>query len=225
LLAAQDLARAAQRRADSAGDLARAGGALVQGVGKQFEIGRLGARCPLRRQRGWVCRFLLEVEEDGGDVDPGNAVDEGVVTLADNREAVVVETLDQPQLPERLAAVELLGEDPCRKVTQLLLGARRRQRSLAHVVVQVEMRIVDPDRAALAKGDEAQLLAKARHQVQPRGDVIAKLRVAGSRSLEDAGRGDVHVGTGPLHVEERGIEASKPVCAHPAIFSHAQRTP
>ena len=59
--------------------------------------------------------------------------------------------LDQPQLPERLRAVELLGEDPRGEVAQLLLGAGRRQRGLAHVVVEVEVGVVDPDRAALVE--------------------------------------------------------------------------
>ena len=102
------------------------------------------------RAGGWS-RLLLEVEEDGGDVDAGDAVDERVVALADDREAVAVEPLDQPQLPERLGAVELLGEDPRREVAQLLLGARRRQRGVAHVVVEVEEGVVDPDRPALAR--------------------------------------------------------------------------
>ena len=78
----------------------------------------------------------------------------------------------------------------------------RRQRGLAHVVLEVEVRVVDPDRPALAEGDEAQLLAEARHQVQARGDVVAELADAGRRALEDAGRGDVHVGAGALHVQE-----------------------
>ena len=93
------------------------------------------------------------------------------------------QALDQPQLPERLAAVELLGEDPRGEVAQLLVGARRRQRGLAHVVVEVEVGVVDPDRPALVEGDEAQLLAEARHQVQARGDVVAELRVGGRRRL------------------------------------------
>ena len=131
------------------------------------------------------------------------------------------QALDQPQLPERLGAVELLGEDPRRQVAQLLLGARRRQRGLAHVVVEVEVRVVDPDRPALAEGDEAQLLAEARHQVQARGDVVAELVVGGRRALEDDRRGDVHVGAGALHVEEGRIEPGQPVGAHAAIFAHA----
>ncbi len=213
---AQDLARAAQRGADAADDLARAGGALAQGVAEQLEVGRLRARRPLRRPHRRVRRLLLEVEEDGGDVDAGDAVDERVVALADDREAVAVEALDQPQLPERLAAVELLGEDPRRQVAQLLLGAGRRQRGLAHVVVEVEVGVVDPDRAALVEGDEAQLLAEARDEVQARGDVVAELRVARRRPLEDDRRGDVHVGAGSLHVEERGVEPSQPIFTHGA---------
>ena len=95
------------------------------------------------------------------------------------------------------------------EVAQLLVGARRRQRGLAHVVVEVEVRVVDPDRPALVEGDEAQLLAEARHQVQARADVVAELGVGRRRALEDAGRGDVHVGAGALHVEEGGIESGQ----------------
>ena len=216
-----DLARSAQRGAHAANDLGRAGGALAQGVAEQFEVGRLGPRRPLRWHRRRVRRLLLGVEEDGGDVDPGDPVDEGVVALADDREAVPVEPLDQPQLPERLAAVELLGEDPRRQVAQLLLGARRGKRGLPYVVMEVEVRIVNPDRPALAEGDEAQLLAEARHQVQARGDVVAELFVAGRRPLEDAGRGDVHVGAGALHVKKGGIEPGQPVSTHSRIFAQA----
>ena len=169
---------------------------------------------------GLALRLGVEVEEDGGDVDAGDAVDQRVVALADDREAAVAQALDQPQLPERLAAVELLGEDPRRQVAQLLLGAGRRQRGLAHVVVEVEVRVVDPDRPALVEGDEAQLLAEARDQVQARGDVVAELLVGGRRALEDDRRGDVHVGAGALHVEERGVEPGQPVGSHASIFAH-----
>ena len=176
-----DLTRPAQHGAEAADDLPGAGGPLAPGVAEQLQIGRLRPRRPLRRPHRLARRLRLEVEEDGGDVDARDAVDEGVVALADDREAVAVEALDQPQLPERLGAVELLGEDPRRQVAELLLGARRGQRGLAHVVVEVEVGVVDPDRAALVEGHEAQLLAEARHQVQARGDVVAELLVAGRR--------------------------------------------
>ena len=210
----QDLARAAQGGAEAAHDLPRAGGALAQGVAEQLQVGRLRPGRPLRRPRRRVLRLRLEVEEHRGDVDAGDAVDERVVALADDREAVAVEALDQPQLPERLRAVELLGEDPRGEVAQLLLGARRRQRGLAHVVVEVEVGVVDPDRAALLEGHLAQLLAEAGDEVQARLDVVAELAVGGSGALEDDRRGDVHVGPRPLHVEERGVESGQSILTH-----------
>jgi len=193
---AQNLARATQGGAHTADELARAGRALMQRVPEQAEVGRLRAGCPLRRPHGWVVGLLLEVEEDGRDVDAGDAVDEGMVALADDGEAVFVKALDQPQLPERLGAVELLREDPCGEVAQLLLGAGRGQRRAAYVVVEVEERVVDPDRATLVEGDEAELLAEAGDQVQARLDLVAELFMRGRRALEDDRRGDVHVGAG-----------------------------
>ena len=78
---------------------------------------------------------------------PGDAVDERVVGLGDEGEALAGQPLDHPQLPERLRAVELLGEHPRRHVAQLLLRARRGQRRVADVVLEVEGRVVDPERA------------------------------------------------------------------------------
>ena len=46
-----------------------------------------------------------------------------------------------------------------------------------HVVGEVEVRVVDPDRAAHVEGHEAKLLAKARDQVQTGLDVVAELDV------------------------------------------------
>ena len=100
------------------------------------------------------------------DVDARDAVDERVVGLGDEREAAVREALDHPHLPQRLGAVELLGEDPPGQQQQLLLGARVRQRGLAHVVLEVEARVVDPQRPAGPGRRHRQLLAVARHEVQ-----------------------------------------------------------
>ena len=142
-----------------------------------------------------------------------------MVALADDREAVALEALDQPQLPERLRAVELLGEDPRGEVAQLLLGAGRGQGGLADVVVEVQVGVVDPDRAPLAERDEAKLLAEPRDEVEARLDVVAELVVGRRRAVEDDRRGDVHVGTAALHVEECGVEAGEAIRAHGLIFA------
>ena len=54
---------------------------------------------------------------------PEIAVDERVVRLADQREAVALEALHEPHLPQRLGAVELLGEDAARSAARA--GRRR----------------------------------------------------------------------------------------------------
>jgi hypothetical protein len=64
------------------------------------------------------------------------------------------------------------------------------------------MGVVDPDRAALPEGDEADFLPEPRHQVKARGDVVAKLHIGGRGALEQRGRGHVHVGAIPLQMQE-----------------------
>ena len=71
-----------------------------------------------------------------------------MVGLRDQREAALAQALDQPQLPERLRPVELLGEDPGGHPAQHVLVAGRRQGGVADVVAEVELRVVDPERPA-----------------------------------------------------------------------------
>src|SRR3954454_6266024 len=97
--------------------------------------------------------------------------------LRQQREAVALEPLDQPDLPERLVAVEALREDAPRERAQLLLLARHRQGGGAHVVADVERGIVDPARAALAERDERELLAVARNQMQAFPDPVDELLI------------------------------------------------
>ena len=60
-------------------------------------------------------------------VDARDAVDHAVVHLRDHREAVALEALDDPHLPERPLAVEVLLHDARREALQLLLVAGPRQ--------------------------------------------------------------------------------------------------
>jgi hypothetical protein len=117
-----------------------------------------------RRDRQRIGRGI---EQHGRDVHPGDAVDERVVSLREQREAPVGEPLHEPQLPERSAAVERLGEDPAGQPLELGLAARPGQRGMAHVVAHVEVGIVDPHGPSLVEGDEREPLAIARYEVQP----------------------------------------------------------
>ena len=78
-----------------------------------------------------------------------------------------LQALDDPQLPERLRAIEPLGEDAARQLSQLLVAARARQRRVANVVVEVEARVVHPEGPAQLERREGQPLAVARYQREP----------------------------------------------------------
>jgi hypothetical protein len=110
-----------------------------------------------------------------------------VVGLGHDREAVALDAVDEPHLPERLRPVQALGEDTRCERAQLIFTRRRGQGGVPHVIAQVETGIVDPLRPALAERDEPELLPEARHEVEARRDVLAELVVAGRGALEEGG--------------------------------------
>ncbi len=111
---------------------------------------------------------------------------------------------------------------------QLLLAAGRRQRGVADVVLEVEARIVDPQRATALQRRHGELLAVARHQVQPAADVVEVIGEVRRRALEDEHGADVHVRAAPLLVQERGVrrgEAVEMLLGHADTRSESQGEP
>ena len=108
------------------------------------------------------------VEQHRRDVHAGDAVDERVVGLGDQREAPAGHALHEPDLPQRLGAVQALGEEAPGEPLERRVVGRLRQRGVADVVVGVEVRVVGPHGAALAERHEREALAIARHEVQAR---------------------------------------------------------
>ena len=82
---------------------------------------------------------------------------------------------------------------------------------MAHVVGDVEVRVVDPHRTTLFERDERQPLAVARDEVQPRTDRVKQLFVGGRPAAEDGAAGDVHVRRAVLEMQEGTVEAGQPV--------------
>ena len=117
----------------------------------------------------------------------------------------------QPHLPQRLRAVQRLGEQPPGQHLQLVLVAGRGQAGVAQVVAQVEVRVVDPHGAALLERHLGEALAKARHEVQARLDVHAQLVPRRGRPVEDRHRRDVQRRARLLAREERGVQRGDPV--------------
>ena len=94
-----------------------------------------------------------------------------------------------------------------------------RQRGVADVVVEVEVRIVHPDGTTDPTGREADLLPVARDERQLARDQGHHLVVRRGRSLEHGARADVHVGDAVLDAEEDAVERAHVL--HRARASHA----
>jgi hypothetical protein len=144
----------------------------VEGNVVQFTLNNEGAR-----------RFKVETGKHVGD-NMAIVLDQRVMGLRDDREPFSGETLHEPELPERLRAVQLLREHTRRQVAELLLGAGRGERRVANVVLEVERRIVDPALAPEAGRRRGELLPIARHEVQPGADVVQHVAKRRRRPLE-----------------------------------------
>ena len=87
-----------------------------------------------------------EVEQQRHDLGAAEPVDHGVVDLRQHADEPGLVALDHVQLPQRPRAVERPRHDPRHLVGELLVGARRRERHLAHVVAEVDLGLLDPVR-------------------------------------------------------------------------------
>ena len=77
---------------------------------------------------------------------PADAVDQRVVHLDVDREAVLLESLDQVQLPQWAVQVELVAVQPRDEDAELALATRFRQCRVAHVVVEIEVVVLPHER-------------------------------------------------------------------------------
>jgi hypothetical protein len=126
----------------------------------------------------------------------------------------VLETVDDPDLPQRLGPVELLRHDPSDQLPQLGVPARRRQGGVPDVVVDVEVGVVDPDRAPDVERHLQHDLAVARDQGELSGHHGHELLEGRLGALEDGDGADVQLIDAVLEVEERGIERAQPIAGH-----------
>jgi hypothetical protein len=134
-----------------------------------------------------------------------------MVDLADQGETPALEAFDHPDLPQRSLTVEVLGHDAGRQPLELAVRAGLRQARVTHVVVELEFRIVHPDRRALER-NPAELLAIARNSIKNGTDepldlfeVDSAVLVLEGAQIVDLRGCDVHVEAGPLEQEEGGV--------------------
>jgi hypothetical protein len=127
------------------------------------------------------------------------------VDLREHRDLATREPVHEVELPERSRTVERPRHDAGHLLGQLRVGPRSRQRQLADVEVEVEMRVVEPVRVVQAERDLGQPPPERREQRQAPGDQVV-----------DGLEGELSVGPGG------GIEDGKP--AHvPALARRLER--
>jgi hypothetical protein len=102
----------------------------------------------LRLIHGDGVGFGAEIEEDCEQRRTGHPVHRRVVHLDDEADAVVGQSFDDPDLPQRLRPVELLTGDVPGQIGQLPEPAGAGHCRPPHVVLDVELGVVDPHRVA-----------------------------------------------------------------------------
>ncbi len=84
---------------------------------------------------------------------PADAVEDGVVHLGDERRPLPFQPFDDVHLPQRPVRVEAAAHDRRHETVELGCATRRGQAGPHQVVVQLELRVVDPDRVVQPEGD------------------------------------------------------------------------
>ena len=176
--------RTTERRGRAAGGVDRHR-RLGQHLGDRAEhqSGRalLAARCPALVHQ--LTRAGVDVEQDLADVDGRAAVDEDLVGLREQGDAAALQPLDEVHLPQRPGAVQPPRHDPGDQLAELVDRARAGQRGATHVVGEVEVRVVHPDRVGEPAGHLPHHLAVARHERDPVVDVGDQAVVVEAREL------------------------------------------
>ncbi len=181
------------------------GEVVVQRAGQQSGVRGVPVRVPLVAAEDLHPGVL--VEQHLAEVDGLDAVDERLVGLVEQGDPAVGKPLDEVDLPQRPAPIEGTRDDPRDQVTQLLGVAGAGQRGAAHVVADVEVLVVDPDRGGEMPRDRLHALAVARHERDPVEDqrhepVVVETGVAG---VEDLHRRVVAWRARRLELEERKV--------------------
>jgi hypothetical protein len=135
-----------------------------------------------------------------------------VVGLPDHADASVRQLVGDPQLPQRAAAVELLRHHLVRQPAEVTAA------TAAHVVIDVEVLVVDPHRVVDGERWLGEPLTVARSAAHAASHVVAQLFEAGRLppvGLPERSRpADVHVRRGALDLEKRRVERCEPGGGH-----------
>ena len=152
-----------------------------------------------------------EVEEVDEQLGARHAVDRRMVDLAQQRHVAVVEALDHVDLPQRPGPVERPAHDLAGERGELGRLAGGGEDVAADVVVEIEVRVLDPDGVVEAERHLHHPAAEGRVAHEPVGDerpeLIERVGLGHGRGVEHGGDGHVLVHRRRLEREERRVQA------------------
>ncbi len=182
-----------------------------RGIRQELEVARDVIGMPLLDDvRDARLGRRLHVEQRGEDLDTRRTVDQRVVQFRDERVVAVLESLDDPCLPQRAVTGQLAARDIGDERRELRFTARCRQCGAAEVEIEIEVGILDPDRVVQPERHFDDATPQRPDQVEPRRHDLADALVGEparrGRRIDDRDAHDVHVGRWCLQREERGVE-------------------
>ncbi len=166
-----------------------------------------------------------QVEYSRHQIVAADAVHHAVVHLRDERPAAALEPLQEPRFPERPGAVKPLRENPRRQLAQLASAARRWDGGMPHVIADLEVRVVGPDRAKDLQRGGPHDLAVPRHERKFRGDQPDEVLIGRSRALEHRDRADVHRDVLVLDEEESRVQRAHPLHCSASVLGREWPVP
>lgn len=198
-------------------DLAEPGGQVPQGPTEALPGGRQRRRLPRGRNHGGLVRRV--VVERGEHVQHADAVGVGVVQQRDQGDAAAVEALDHPGLPQRAVAIQRVGVDLLDERAEFRHPARGGTDDPAHVRVEVEFGILDPDRVMQAQRCGQVPQPEDRKQVGALLEHLPRLRprpaVRVGRRVEHADLEGVVVGAAAVEIQHQRVNAVEPAHHRP----------
>ena len=111
--------------------------------------------------------------------------------------------------------IELLRHDAPDQLAQLALAARCGECRVPHVVLDVEVWVVDPNGSPQFERNRPDLLAIPGDEVELGIDHVDDVGEGRRRTLEDRDRCNVHVRHVVLEMEKRGVQGAQAVRTHP----------
>jgi hypothetical protein len=153
----------------------------------------------------------FEVEQEQRHFQRGLPVHQRVVDFRHEAAASAREPRRKMDLPQRARALKRHRQHPIAEEAEAVIVELLAAHSeLQHVLGDVEVRVVDPERLAQARQRVGKATAEARRVVEARGDAAPQAAQRGRRRVgphaEGCAPGDVHVRVGRLDAEEGPID-------------------